>query len=139
VAYGSVRTQANEKTGFRLLQIRNRVLELIEEYRPSHAAVESLFFAKNITSAIPVAQAKGVVLVTLAQAGIEAEEFPPQDIKMAIAGNGRAEKFQVQEMVRILLKLPEVPKPDHAADALACAICLYHKISFPGGRNVQLT
>jgi crossover junction endodeoxyribonuclease RuvC len=126
LAHGSIRTASTLGTGERLLEIQQSVLKLIRRYRPEAAGIESLFFAKNITSAIPVAQARGVLLLTLQKAGIPAKEFAPQEIKMAISGSGRADKRQVQELVRRLVGLDEYPKPDHAADALAAAICCYH-------------
>ena len=96
---------------------------MITTHHPVTAGVESLYFARNASSAMPVAQAKGVALLALYQAGIEAREYPPQAIKQAIVGQGRAEKKQVQELVRVVLGLDEIPKPDHSADALATAIC----------------
>lgn len=126
VAHGSIVTSPNDPTGARLEQIRDRIVEVIEHYNPRQAGVESLYFAKNITSAIPVAQARGVLLLTLRQFGVPAFEFAPQQIKSAITGTGRADKRQVQELVQMLLGLEELPKPDHAADALAAAICCFH-------------
>ena len=93
---------------------------------PDIAGIESLYFARNVTSAIPVAQAKGVLQLSLFKNGIEAAEFTPQQIKQAITGSGRAEKQQVQELLRILLGLRDIPKPDHAADALGVAVCCYN-------------
>lgn len=105
---------------------------LIEKHRPTLAGVESLYAARNVTSVIPVAQARGVVLLALAQRGLEATEYPPQTIKQALVGEGGAEKAQVQELVRLLLGLQEIPKPDHASDALAAAICHYNTIQTTG-------
>ncbi len=126
VDHGCISTSAELPTGQRLEKIQREILEVIRRFRPSSAGVESLYFAKNISSAIPVAQARGVLLLTLAQTGIPAREFAPQEIKMAISGTGRASKFQVQDLVRLLIGLPELPTPDHAADALAAAICCYN-------------
>jgi crossover junction endodeoxyribonuclease RuvC len=114
------------ETGLRLLRIYDRLCELIREFSPSEAGIENLFFAKNITSALPVAQARGAVFLLLAQKSLPFVDYPPQMIKRAVVGNGRAEKSQVQEMVKFLLGLKEIPKPDHAADALAAAICHAH-------------
>jgi crossover junction endodeoxyribonuclease RuvC len=126
ITHGSIRTAAGLSTGERLARIQTEISEIIRRYNPGHAGVESLYFAKNITSAIPVAQARGVLLLTLHQFEIPAHEFAPQEIKMAISGSGRADKHQVQELVRALIGLDTVPSPDHAADALAAAICCYH-------------
>jgi crossover junction endodeoxyribonuclease RuvC len=112
--------------GRRLARIYEKLEEVIQTYQPAEAGVESLFFAKNISSAMPVAQAKGVILFLLESHGIPVSEYPPQAIKQAIVGRGRAEKHQVQELLRVLLGLKEVPRPDHAADALAAAICHYN-------------
>lgn len=123
IGHGVVKTSAREHVGERLKRIYDQIQEVISEFHPEIAGLESIYFARNATSAIPVAQAKGVVLLALAQAGVDSHEYPPQAIKQAILGQGRAEKKQVQEMVRVLLGLHEIPKPDHAADALATAIC----------------
>jgi crossover junction endodeoxyribonuclease RuvC len=124
--HGSIATSPALATGVRLEKIRDGVIEIIERFRPAQAGIESLYFAKNITSALPVAQARGVLLLTLHQYNIPAFEFAPQQIKVAITGSGRADKRQVQELVRMLLGLSGYPKPDHAADALAAAICCFH-------------
>ena len=123
VSHGTIVTKPDWITGVRLNKIFRGIAEVVAEYTPEVAGVESLYFSKNSSSAIPVAQARGVVLLALYRAGIEVREFPPQDIKQAISGSGRADKRQVQELVRVLLGLPEIPRPDHAADALATAIC----------------
>jgi crossover junction endodeoxyribonuclease RuvC len=123
IAHRTVVTPSGIEIGRRLEIIHTGLLQIIREYQPNEAGVESLFFAKNITSAIPVAQARGVILLTLAMENIPAAEYPPQAIKQALVGNGRAEKGQVQELVKMLLQLSAVPSPDHAADALAAAIC----------------
>ena len=107
----------------RLLEIRNQLRDLIDEYKPDAAAIEDLFFNTNITTAIKVAQGRGVAVATVAEYGIPLYEYTPLKVKTAVTGYGRAEKKQVQEMVRTLLKLDKVPKPDDAADALALAIC----------------
>jgi len=121
--HGVISTPGSDAIGERLVCIYDAVTELIRRYQPDEAGIESLYFSKNITSAIPVAQSRGIVILAFAQAGIVASEYPPQAIKQAIVGTGRAEKRQVQELVRILLQLDEIPRPDHAADALAAAIC----------------
>ena len=121
--HGCIVTSKDEDTGERLLAIHERIAALIEEWRPDSAGMESLYFWKNVSSALPVAEAKGVIRLAFARAGVELLEYSPTAIKQAVSGSARAEKEQVQEMVRIILGLPEVPKPDHAADALAAAIC----------------
>lgn len=103
--------------------IRRSLEELCGIYKPSESGIESLFFAKNSSSAIPVAEAKGVLLLTLEELGIRVREFSPQEIKLSLTGHGRADKRQVQEIVRLLLGLDKIPEPDHSADALAAAIC----------------
>lgn len=130
IDHGAVTTSSDCAEQNRLLVIYSRVTELIKKYEPDFLGVEALYFAKNRRSAIPVAQARGVVLVAAAQAGIEAASHTPQDIKQALTGNGRAEKHQVQEMVKLLLGLDEIPSSDHSADALAAAICSYHLHQF---------
>lgn len=120
---GVFSTSSKLGTGQRLALIFDHIFDLIQRSRPDEAAVESLYFSKNITSALPVAQARGVALLAMEKKAIPAFEYAPQEIKRAIVGNGRAEKTQVQELVRILLGLKEIPKPDHAADALATALC----------------
>lgn len=126
VAYGSITTPAGSPPGERLNMIYESVFNLISKYKPVMAGVENLFFAKNVTSAIPVAQAKGILLLALFKKNVETMEFTPQQIKQNITGNGRADKNQVQELIKLLLGLREIPKPDHAADALGAAICCYN-------------
>ncbi len=123
VAYGSIETDKSLSTGNRLKIIHEKCEELIRDFKPAIAGIESLFFAKNVTSAIPVAQARGVLLLVLAQNNISASEFTPQQIKQSLTGNGRADKTAVQEMVKMILGMEEIPQPDHAADALAAAVC----------------
>ena len=107
----------------RLTRIHARVLDLISEHQPQAVAVEDLFFGQNARSAFQVGQARGVILLSAGMAGIPAYSYTPQVVKQAVCGSGRAEKGQVQRMVASLLSLPEPPQPDHAADALAVAIC----------------
>lgn len=129
VDHGVICTQPSETTGGRLSVIFKAVTELLEEFGPGEAGIEALFFAKNITSALPVAQAKGVVLLAFSEFGIPCTEYPPQAIKQAIVGRGRAEKSQVQELVRVILGLNSTAIPDHASDALGAAICHYHTMT----------
>lgn len=126
LAHGTITTEAGTPAGERLESIYLALEDLIDTYHPEIAGVESLYFARNATSAIPVAQARGVILLALRRGRVATSEFPPQEIKQAISGSGRAEKQQVQELVRVLLGLEEIPRPDHAADALAAAICCFN-------------
>ena len=128
--HGVIRTNKDLPSGERLLIIGRELEEIIRRHHPDQAGIEDIFFAKNAATAIPVAQAKGVILMTLARHGIPAGEYPPQAIKQAIVGRGRADKGQIQELVKILLGLDTIPKPDHAADALAVAICRANSIGF---------
>lgn len=119
---GVIRTPVHEDDSVRLQTIFEELTDIITETKPDQMAVEKLFFARNVTTAITVAQARGVVLLAGKQAGLELFEYTPLQIKMAITGYGKADKKQVQEMVRIHLGLSEVPKPDDCADALAAAL-----------------
>jgi crossover junction endodeoxyribonuclease RuvC len=122
IDHGSIRTDAGEEIGTRLLLIYNEIMKILKETGPDCCGIEELYFAKNITSALPVAHARGVLILSLEKSGIETVSYSPPVIKQAITGTGRAEKRQVQEMVRIMLGLKQIPRPDHAADALAAAI-----------------
>lgn len=120
---GVIRTPVKEDDAVRLQTIFEELTGIIAETRPQEMAVEKLFFAQNVTTAMTVAQARGVVLLAGKQAGLKIAEYTPLQIKQALTGYGRAEKSQMQEMVRVILGLSEVPKPDDCADALAAAIC----------------
>ncbi|HNY17106.1 MAG TPA: crossover junction endodeoxyribonuclease RuvC [Treponemataceae bacterium] len=122
VTHGVIETSPKTARPERLLAIFREISAVIERYAPTEAGMETLYFAKNVTSAMAVAEARGVVTLALALHGIALGEYTPHGIKQAVVGVARAEKAQVQESVRILLGLPEIPKPDHAADALAAAI-----------------
>lgn len=119
---GVIRTPVKEDDAVRLQTIFEELTDIIVQSKPIVMAVEKLFFAKNITTAMTVSQARGVVLLCGQQSGLELFEYTPLQIKQALTGYGRADKNQIQEMVKVILKLKEVPKPDDAADALACAI-----------------
>lgn len=119
---GVIRTPAHQPDSERLITIYNELHEIITELKPTIMAVEKLFFNTNITTAISVSQARGVVLLCGKQHKLQLEEYTPLQIKMAITGYGRADKKQIQEMVRVILGLETVPKPDDAADALAAAL-----------------
>jgi crossover junction endodeoxyribonuclease RuvC len=120
---GVIRTPVNEADAVRLLTIYEELNALIKELRPEVMSVEKLFFAQNITTAMTVSQARGVVILCGMKAGLEVYEYTPLQIKQAVTGYGRADKKQMQEMVRVILGLKETPKPDDCADALAAAIC----------------
>lgn len=119
---GVIRTPVKEDDAVRLLTIYEELTGIIADTRPAVMSVEKLFFARNVTTAMTVAQARGVVLLCGQQAGLPLFEYTPMQIKQAITGYGKADKKQMQEMVRVLLQLKEIPKPDDAADALAAAI-----------------
>ena len=130
VAYGAIITQAGEPPELRLQSIFSRLNDLIAEYQPELAAVEQLFFGRNVTTAIAVGQARGVLLLALADAAIPVSEYSPPKVKEAITGYGKAEKAQIQLMVCHLLALDETPHPDDAADALALAITHARYVAF---------
>lgn len=126
VKYGVITTPKNTPLAERLVILYNQMQELLREHKPETAGVEKLFFQRNVSTAIAVGQARGVMLLSLAQAGLEVFEYTPNEIKQAVAGYGSAGKRQMQEMVRVLLELDSIPKPDDAADALAVAITHLH-------------
>lgn len=126
VAQGVILTPAGLAMPERLVLLYQELSAVLAEYQPQTSAVEKLFFQKNTTTAMSVGQARGVVLLALAQAGLPVAEYTPNEVKQAVAGYGGAAKRQMQEMVRVLLDLPEIPTPDDAADALAVAICHLH-------------
>lgn len=126
VAFGVIRTEPDVPLPQRLASLYAQLSELVQTYQPDAAAVEELFFSRNVRTAMAVGQARGVVLLALAHAHIPLDEYTPRQVKQAVAGYGSAAKDQVQEMVRLLLNLPDVPQPDDAADALAIAICHLH-------------
>jgi crossover junction endodeoxyribonuclease RuvC len=124
---GCVETSPDLPLGERLRAIHEAVVELIETHRPALVGVERLFFSKNVQTAFAVGQARGVVLLAAAQAGIDVREATPNEVKSAVAGYGSADKEQVGRMVATILGLPAVPTPDDAADALAVAICIANR------------
>lgn len=121
--YGVIRTDSNIFSPQRLKLIYDELSSIIDRFNPADLAVEELFFNKNVKTAIQVGQARGVEILAAINKGLEVYEYTPLQIKQSVVGYGRAEKRQVQEMVKILLNLKEIPKPDDAADALAVAIC----------------
>ena len=120
---GVIRTPVKEDDAVRLQTIYEELTDIIAQTKPLHMSVEKLFFAQNVTTAMTVAQARGVVLLAGMQASLKISEYTPLQIKQALTGYGRAEKKQMQEMVRVILGLKDVPQPDDCADALAAAIC----------------
>lgn len=123
VAYGCVTTTASMTLALRLQKIHEQISAVIAHYQPSCLGIETIWFGQNITAAFATGQARGAALVACAQAGIDVGEFSPTQIKLAVVGEGRAGKDQVQYMVQQILSLQQAPQPDHAADALAAAIC----------------
>jgi crossover junction endodeoxyribonuclease RuvC len=123
VAYGVIQTRSGTPLERRLAEIHARVAELLDQHAPEAVAVEELYFGTNVRTAFAVGQARGVIMLAAGQQGIPARSYTPQQVKSAVCGSGRAGKEQVSRMVARLLGLPTPPTPDHAADALAVAIC----------------
>jgi len=140
VTHGVIRTSKNDPFEKRLLEIYEEFSQVLSEYDPDIAAIEKIYFVQSKTTAMKVAQARGVILLSLAKKDIEVEECGPQEVKMAVVGYGRARKSQVQKMIQVLLNLPEIPKPDDAADALAIAWCSLSKkgVNIYGAKNQKL-
>jgi crossover junction endodeoxyribonuclease RuvC len=141
IYYDSILTKAHTPLEDRLEIIYNETVRIIEEYRPEAMAVEELFFNNNAKTAFAVGQARGVVLLAAKQKGVSFYEYTPLEVKQALTGYGRADKKQIQQMVKSFLGLSEVPKPDDTADALAIAICHGNSVRFNsiknfGGRNI---
>lgn len=133
--HGTITTESGLALSTRLQLIHRGLGELINRTRPSHAAVEELFFSRNAKTAFAVGHARGVILLTAAEEGLEVFEYTPMQVKQALVGYGGAEKQQVQQMVRMLLALDDIPRPDDAADALAVAVThcnSYHLSSLAG-------
>ncbi|MBK5251641.1 MAG: crossover junction endodeoxyribonuclease RuvC [Peptostreptococcaceae bacterium] len=126
IEYGTVTTSSDVELPNRLKKIYNELYDLFEKYKPDAVAIEELFFNKNVTTALMVAHARGVAVVAAAKAGLEIFEYTPLQVKQGVVGYGRAEKKQVQIMVKTILNLKEIPRPDDAADALAVGICHAH-------------
>ncbi len=130
VVHGVITTTKELSTGRRLIKIYRDIKKIIAEYLPDSAAIETLFYTNNSKTAMPVAEARGVILFTLSESEIPFEEYSPLNVKLAVTGNGRATKNQIQEAVKLLCRMKEIPKPDHAADALALAICHANYVGF---------
>ena len=126
IEYGVIQTTPHVALPQRLLEIGTRLQELIARYTPHELAIEDVFVAKNAKSSLKLGQARGAILLAAAQAGLPIAEYTPLEVKQAVVGYGRADKTQVQHMVKVLLRLTQIPRPDDAADALAIAICHHH-------------
>ena len=135
VDYGVIRTSPGEAIPDRLIKIYDELHSVVEKHCPDESAVEQLFFFRNVTTAIDVGEARGVILLVLRQLGIPIYEYTPHQIKQAVTGYGRSEKGQIQRAMKTFLGMKETPKPDDAADALAVAWCRFLSRSFPGGAN----
>ena len=123
VAYGCVVTPSGDPLAERLMKIHHQIGAVVERFRPQCVGIETVWFGQNVTAAFATGQARGAALVACAEGGLDVGEYSPRQIKLAVVGEGSAEKDQVQYMVKHLLKLDRTPEPDHAADALAAAIC----------------
>lgn len=130
IASGAITTPSDWELPRRLQHIHAELAALIARYQPTDAVVEKLFFSKNVRTALSVGQARGVALLAAAQASLAIHEYTPLQIKQAVVGYGRAEKMQIQQMIKVLLQLDHIPQPDDAADALAIAICHAHSAKF---------
>lgn len=126
--YGCIKTAAGLPMGLRLNQIAKDLKTLIKKWKPVQASVEKLFFNTNVKTAISVAQARGVILQVLEENNVEQEEYTPLQVKSSVCGYGKADKKMVQEMIKIILNLSKIPKPDDAADAIALALCATHSL-----------
>lgn len=138
VTYGAITTSAGDPLPQRLLSIAGQLDALLAEYEPDVVAIEELFFCRNVTTALVVGQARGVEILTVARHGAPVYEYKPMAVKQAVSGYGNASKEQVQEMVRLLLGMSEVPQPDDAADGIAVAICHLHSARLQGIVDAQL-
>lgn len=140
VAHGAIRTNKNFELCFRLEEIYESLNDIIKKYNPEESAVEKLFFFRNVTTAMAVSEARGVIQLSLVKAGLNIAEYTPFQVKQAVTGSGKAEKGQIQRVLKMLLNLSATPKPDDAADALAVAMChansLRTKKFVDGGKGV---
>ena len=137
VAYGCVSTSSDLPLANRLAKIHEQIAAVIERYGPSCVGIETVWFGQNVTAAFATGQARGAALVACAQAGLDVGEFSPKAIKLAVVGEGGADKEQVQYMIKQLLSLSDVPRPDHAADALAAAVCYTTHEGFAGKEGAR--
>lgn len=135
LGYGAIRTSPQQDTAVRLGEIYAGMRQLIAEFKPDCVAIEDLFFNRNVASAFAVGQARGVAMLAAAHSGLAITEYTPLQVKMAVTGYGRASKEQVAYMVRVLLGMPEVPKPNDITDALAISLChSYNSHNWGGSR-----
>ncbi|MFZ3070717.1 MAG: crossover junction endodeoxyribonuclease RuvC [Anaerolineaceae bacterium] len=130
IDFGVIDSTAVRTTSSRLVFLYDHLMEVIHKFQPSHSAVEKLFFQKNLKTALAVGEARGVIQLCLAQSGLPMVEYSPNEVKFAVTSYGNASKSQVQEMVKVLLQLDAIPRPDDAADALAVALCHVSSIKF---------
>lgn len=130
IDYGIIETPPSECPGKRLEQINFDLNQIIKKHKPTLVSIESLFFFKNLKTVMPVSQARGVIIFTVSTNNIPFVEYTPLQAKVSVTGYGKAQKKQVQEMVKQILNLKEIPKPDDAADALAMAICCANNLKF---------
>ena len=137
LAYGCVTTPAAMPLANRLAKIHEQIAAVISRYAPTCVGIETVWFGQNVTAAFATGQARGAALVACAQAGLDVGEFSPKQIKLAVVGEGGADKAQIQYMVMQLLSLDAVPRPDHAADALAAAICYTTHEGFAGKEHAS--
>ncbi len=128
VKYGTIRTSAKDPISKRIEKIYDVLSQILTEYMPDESAVEELYFFRNVTTAISVGEARGVMLLALEKFGVKIYEYTPMEVKLSVTGYGKATKRQVQEMVRVMLNMNDIPRPDDAADALAIALCHAHQI-----------
>ncbi len=128
ILFGAIQTQARQPFHIRLLKIHQDLSRILSGEKADVMAIEEVFHATNVQSALRLGHARGIALLVAAQQGLEVFEYSPLEIKSAVVGYGRAEKNQIQSMVQLLLGLSEIPSPDHAADALAVAICHAHRM-----------
>ncbi|HAA89423.1 MAG: Crossover junction endodeoxyribonuclease RuvC [Thermoanaerobacterales bacterium 50_218] len=126
VTYGTIKIDRDRDLPSRLLEVHQELEKICSLYRPAVLALEEIFFSRNRRTALLVGHVRGAIILAAAQKGLSIVTYTPLQIKQAITGYGRAEKEQVQKMLKLILKLPEVPEPDHAADALAAALCHYY-------------
>lgn len=131
LAYGSIKTPSTDSFSERLLSIESQLSSIIDLYQPDRVGFEKIFFAKNVTTAFSVGQARGVLLLTVARHHLPIHEFTPLQVKQNISGYGKADKKQIQRMIMLILKLDKIPQPDDAADALAIAICAMNRSQLP--------
>ncbi|MDP4008430.1 MAG: crossover junction endodeoxyribonuclease RuvC [Candidatus Peregrinibacteria bacterium] len=131
IDYGCIRTKSTEPHHERLNEIAEDIDSLIRKYKPNICAIEKLFFSKNVKTAMSVSEVRGVLMHLAAKAGLEIYEYTPNEVKSNVTGDGKADKLQVQKMVKTILNLKEIPQPDDAADAIAIALCHVQNSKIP--------